>query len=189
MLSQAERLLQEKVEKLSVQEMNLSLGNKEAQSIIDYTEQFVSHCSDHEVMSIHNELSSQVKHEIEEHGKADRSMEPVEEADLVVEVRCAEALQQLCQTQAKITQLPLVGYVIHTSTYEVNTLSEVTVTLRHSNNHPLKRRYRLDVLMKSLCNVSNKNCNADQTSAGKSSIKFTPTVRGRHELTVSVDRQ
>ena len=35
-------------------------------------------------------------------------MEPVEEADMGVEVRCAEALQQLCQTQAKITTLPIV---------------------------------------------------------------------------------
>ena len=189
MLSEAEGLVQEKIEKLSVQEKNLSLANKEVQSIIDYTERFVSHCSDDEVVSMHDELSSQIKNKIEGHGKADMIMEPVEEADMGVEVRCAEALQQLCQAQAKITRLPLVGSVIQTSTYEVNTLSEVTLSIRHSNNQPLKRRYRLDVHMKSLCNGSSKICHADQTSAGKYSIKFTPTVRGRHELTASVDRQ
>ena len=136
---------------------------------------------------MHDELSSQIKREIEEHGKADWIIEPVEEADMGVEVRCAEALQQPDTGQDHSTTYS--GIFIHTSTCEVNTLSEVTLTIRHSNNQLLKRRYRLDVHMKSLCNGSNKNCNADQTSAGKSSIKFTPTVRGRHELTVSVDRQ
>ncbi len=36
-----------------------------------------------------------------------RNTEPVEEADMGVEVGCVEALQQLCQDKAKITRLAI----------------------------------------------------------------------------------
>ena len=52
------------------------------------------HCTDSKVISNHAEM----RKKIEEHIKSGRSLEPMEEAD--VEVRCAEALQQLSQTRA-----------------------------------------------------------------------------------------
>ena len=52
-------------------------------------------------------LRSGVEYREVEHSKSGRSMEPVEEVDMGVEVRCAEALQQLFQTNANITQLAL----------------------------------------------------------------------------------
>ena len=98
LLHKAEKIVREKLDKLSVQEEKQSLSNAE----------FVNHCSNNEVMSMHADVRSQMKRDIEEHGKADRIIEPVEEIDMGVEVGCAEALQQLCQTQAKITTLPIV---------------------------------------------------------------------------------
>ncbi len=44
--------VEEKIQKLSVQEKKLSLASEEVQSIIDYTKRFVGHCSDNEVMSL-----------------------------------------------------------------------------------------------------------------------------------------
>ena len=58
------------------------------------------HGNDSEVMSMHAEMKKTIDEKIEEHSKPGRSLEPVEEADMGVEVRCAEALQQLYQTQA-----------------------------------------------------------------------------------------
>ena len=41
----------------------------------------------------------------EEPSKSDNNTGQIENADIGVEVKCAEALQQLCQTKANITQL------------------------------------------------------------------------------------
>ena len=43
--------------------------------------------------------------------------------------------------------------------------------------------------LKSLYNNSITECKVGQTGAGQYSIQCTPTVHGRHELTVSVDGQ
>ena len=181
-LQEAEGIVREKVNKLVMQEKNLSLAHTEVQSTVDYTERFVSHCSDNEVMSMHGDIRSQMKREIEEHGRADRIIEPVEEADMGVEVRCAEALQRLCQAQAKITQL-LVENIIELATENrVNALSEAILTTRGS-----KRKVDVKAQVKSLHNGNIIKCTVDETSPSYYSIRYTPTVRGRHELTVSVN--
>ena len=186
MLHKADQRVQEKIKNLLSQDKNLSLAKTEVQSIVDYTERFVSHCSDNEVMSMHADIRSQIRCEIEEHGKADRIVEPVEEADMGVEVRCAEVLQQLCQTRAKITKLPIVGTIDNTSS-EVNQLSQVTLTVRLSNNQPSRRKFEIDMCMKSLCYEAIVICDVAKTEADRYSIKYTPNVSGCHELTVSVD--
>ena len=103
LLEEAKRRVREKMENLKGQEKNLSIANAEVRSVIDCTEQCVRLCSDDEVMSMHSEISHRIKGEVEEHGKAGNRLEPVEEADMGVEVGCANDLQQLCQ-KAKITR-------------------------------------------------------------------------------------
>ena len=77
------------MEKLKGQEENLSIASAEVRSVIDYTEQCVRLCSDDEVMSMHTEISQRIKEEVEEHDKPGNRLEPVEEPDMEVEVRCA----------------------------------------------------------------------------------------------------
>ena len=102
LLEEAAEMIQQKMDKLSVQEKNLSLASAEVQSVVDYTEQCVRHCTDNEVMSMHAEIRRRIEREIDERSKSGRSSDLVEEVNIGVEVRCAEALQQLCQTQANI---------------------------------------------------------------------------------------
>ena len=193
MLEGARKLIQEKMNKLSVQEKNLSLASSKVISVVDYAERFVSHSSDNEVMSMHIDIKRQMN-EIGEHGKADGIMKPVEEADMGVEVRCAEALQQLFQTQAKMTRLVLDpakctvrGEGVKTAV--VHQTSEVTFTTILSNNKISRRRAKVLGQLKSLYDGSVIKCNVNQSSSGEYRIQYTPIVRGRHELTVLVDGQ
>ena len=48
---------------------------------------------------MHTEMRKTIEQKIKEHSKSGRSLEPIEEADMAVEMRCSEALQQFCQTQ------------------------------------------------------------------------------------------
>ena len=194
LLNDCGRVVREKVEKLSLQEKNLSLASAEVHSIMDYTEQCVRHCTDNEVMSMHTEIRRQIEREIDERSKSGRSLEPAEEVDIGVEVRCAEALQQLCQTQANIIQPPIdptkctVTFGID-NVSEVNRLCGATLAVRLTNNQQTNRNFEITSQMKSLYNGGIADSNVSSTGSDQYSIKYTPTVRGRHELTVSVDGQ
>ena len=143
---------------------------------------------DNEAMSMHSEIRSSMQGEEDEHSKSGK-IELTEEADMGVEVRCAEALQQLCQTNANITQLALDpaqctvrGEGVETA--EVHQTAEVTLTTKLINS-------KTEVVgqLKSLYDGSVVKCDVDQSGPGEYRIQYTPTVRGRHELTVSVDWQ
>ena len=104
---------------------------------------------------MHAKITSLVEGGIEKHGKLGRSMEPVEEANIGVEVRCAEALQQLCQSKARIIQLPIdpskcTVTVKGAKTAEVNAVSDLTLTTRLSNNQPTKCICKVDCHLKSV---------------------------------------
>ena len=193
LIGEADRLVQEKMDRLSVQEKTLSLASAEVQSVVDYTEQCVRHCTDNEVMSTHAEIRRRIEREIEEHCKSGRSLEPVEEVDVGAEVNCAEALQQLCQTQANIIQLIVPANCTITmedsTKHEVNKTSNTTLVTRLTNNKISIRHCKVSCSLKSLYNNVITECKVGQTGAGQYSIQCTPTVRGRHELTVSVDGQ
>ena len=191
MLEEAGRLMREKVDKLTVQEKNLSLAVAEVQSVVDYTERCVSHCTDNEVMSTHAEIRRRIEEETEEHSKPGRINEPVVEADMGVEVRLGEDLQKLSQTKAKITRLAIEcimkGERIKRA--EVQQTADMTLTVRLSNNQIPKRKAMVTGQLKSIYDESVIKCDADQSGPGEYRIQYTPTVRGRHELTVLVDEQ
>ena len=192
LMEEAGAVVQEKVDKLSVQEKTLSLASAEVQSVIDYTERSVTHGTDNEVMSMHTEMRKTIEQKIEEHSKSGRSLEPVEEADMGVDVRCSEALQQLCQTRAIITKLPIdpSKCTVHLEeAAEVGKVSKGTLITRLSNNKPTKRNCKVSCQMKSLHNGVIADCNIDDDGSGRYSIQYSPTVRGRHELTVLIDGQ
>ena len=192
LVEEAGSIVQEKVDKLSVQEKALSLASAEVQSVVDYTERCVSYCTDNEVMSMHAEMRKTIEHKIEEHSKSGRSLEPVEEADMGVEVRCAETLQQLCQTQAIITKLsidPAKSTVQLEEKADVGKILKGTLLTRLSNNKQAKRNCKVSCQMTSLYNGVITDCIIDGDGSGKYSIQYTPFVRGRHELTVLIDGQ
>ena len=194
LLGEADRLVQEKMDKLSVQEKTLSLASVEVQSVVDYIEQCVRHCTDNEVMSMYAEIRRRIEREIEGHGKSGRGLEPVEEADIGVEMRCAEALQQLYQTQANIIQLPIdpakcTVTMEDSKKHEMNKTSHATLVTRLSSNKISRSHCKVSCSLRSLYNNVLTECKVGQTGAGQYSIQYTPTVRGRHELTVSVDGQ
>ena len=150
---------------------------------------------DNEFVSMQAEIRSRMQREVEEHSKSGRSMEPVEEVDMGVEVRYAEALQQLCQTKANITQLAVDpdqctvrGEGVKTA--EVHQTAEVVLTANILINNKTTRRSAVVVgQLKSLYDGSVVKCDVDQSGPGEYCIQYTPTVRGRHDLTMSVDGQ
>ena len=185
LLEEAKRRVREKMENLKGQEKNLSIASAEVRSVIDYTEQCVRLCSDDEVMSMHTEIGHRITDEVEEHGKAGNRLEPVEDADVRVEVECAEALQQLCQ-KAKITRSA--DYIVVDNipcTAEVN--MEIKMEVVNTIKEPTKLKLNLDCQVKCLPTgaVTKPKIEGREKHPGKYEISYTPSVRGRHELSIS----
>ena len=66
LLQEAASRVGEKIDKLSAQEKKLTLANAQVQSVIDYTERFVSECSTNEVMNMQTEIRRRIEREVEE---------------------------------------------------------------------------------------------------------------------------
>ena len=191
-MEEAGAVVQEKVNKLSAQEKCLSLASAEVQSIVDYTERCVRHCTNSEVMSMHAEMRKTIEKKIEEHSKSGRNLKSVEEADMGVEVRYAEALQQLCQTQTIIAKLPVDPAkcrVYLEESAEVGKIFKGILIARLSDNKPTNRTCKVSCQVKSLHNGVITACNISKDGLGRYSIQYTPTIRGHHELTVLIDGQ
>ena len=194
LLHEAASRVKEKIDKLSAQEKKMILAKAQVQSIIDYTERFVSECSANEVMNMQTEIRRRIEREVEEYSKSEKSLEPVEEADTGVEVGCVEDLQKLCEIKTNITRLAVDPAKCTVrgegrETAEVGKTAEVTLTTKLTNNETTRRSVAVVSELKSLWDGSVVKCTVDQSCPGEYNIKYTPTVRGRHELTVSVDGQ
>ena len=103
LLKEAAMKVTEKLEHLSAQEKSVSTSYAVVQSVIEYTEQFIEHSSNDEIMCMHAEIKSHIEKEIKEHCKERKNLEQVEKVDIGVEVNCANDLKQLLKTNAKIT--------------------------------------------------------------------------------------
>ena len=184
--------VEEKIDKLSAQEKKLTLANAQVQSVVDYTKRFVSECSAHEVMNMQTEIRRRMEREVEEYTKSEESLEPVEEADMGVEVLCVEDLQRLCQTKANITRLAVDPAKCtvrgeERETAEVGKTSKLSLNTKLTNNKTTRQSVAVVTELKSLRDGSVVKCTVDELGPGEYNIKYTPIVRGLHELTVSVD--
>ena len=189
LVEDATTIAQQKLQKLSQQEKTLSLASAELQSVVDYTERCASLSTDNELVSMDDEIRKTIQQKIQEHSKSGRSLEPVEEADMAVEVTCAEALQHLCLTQANITPYidPAKCTVDLTAPAEVGKPYVGTLTTRLSNGKPDNRKCKVTCHIKSLYDGVTTVCGIDEDGPGRYSILYTPTVRGQHELTVLIN--
>ena len=192
LVTEAEGKIAEKSGGLTGQEKQLFTSCAGADSVIEFTQHCMEHLTDDEIMCMHVELQSRIDRAIEEQQKAGNSLEPVEEVDVTVDVSFAEELKQLCQTKARITQIPLdpskcTVVCKGAENAEVGKLSEVTVLTNLANGKPTKQKCVVECHLKSLVDGSSGKCKVDQVKGHEYRIQYTPTVRGRHELSVTVN--
>ena len=130
------------------------------------------------------------EHHTEDYYNRETIGTPVEEVDIIgIEVCFTEPLEELCSGKENIIPIP-VDLLISGTDVEVNKLSEVVL---YTNKLNSSWSVRDDIQINCILNcLHNGHCiigNIEEIEVGKYSIKFTPTSRGRHEVTVLVDGQ
>ena len=194
LLREASSQVSRKLKRISDQEKSLSTKIASLQRAVDYTERCVDHLAGEAFMDMRLKIQDgldSVKGNVE----VGKNVEPVEEADIGVELIPAKDLKLFCQTNSKIAPLPvdatkcvLTGKGVKSA--EVNITSEFRVFAKLSNGKPTKKTCSVRSNLKSLSPIANSNieCQVDRIQ-GEYRFQYTPTVRGHHELIVTVNGQ
>ena len=137
-------------------------------------------CSDAELKSLQIDISGRIKDNLEEHSKPGNSLEPVEVADMGVDVGCAKALQQLCQ-KSKIT-CPADYTVVDKIPSIIEIHKEVKIGVVTIVLEPTKSNVNLECQFKCLSTGPVHKANIEENNPGRYEISYTPSVLGQHEL-------
>ena len=192
MLEEASSLVKGKLDALSVQEKGIDMASGTIQSLVDFVERNIENATEEELMDVHTQLLNRIDEETKKHQQSSGELEPVEEADIVVEVRCAEELRKLCREKAIVMKSPVdpakstvQGDGIKSA--EINKLSKVTLHTKSPNGKPHKKPVVVKAKLTTISSGSVVEAKVKQGQSGTYEIEYTPCVRGRHQLEVTVN--
>ena len=185
LLQEASSIVQQKLEKLAAQGEKLSQASASIQSIIDYTERLLDHCSDNEVMSMHTEIREKVVQRIATL-KPKTIQKQEDNAGCVSGLKPPEQVGQEFGSMAlDVSQCTVRGDGI-----SVGTVGEVSSLILFTNqNCDISSNHYVASKLESRRDCSFVYCDVSQSGPGEYRIQYTPTVRGRHNLSVLVDGQ
>ena len=190
MLEEASSLVKGKLDALSVQEKGIDMASDMIQSLVDFVERNIENATEEELMEVHAQLLNRIDEETKKHQLSSGELEPVEEADIVVEVRFAEELKKLCREKAIMTspvdpaKSTVQGDGIKSA--EINKLSMVTLHTKSPNGKPHKKPVVVKAKLTTIRSGSVVEAKVKQ-GHGTYEIEYTPCVRGRHQLEVTVN--
>ena len=178
-LRESSALADSKMEKLTIQEKGLDLSLGTAQSLIDFVERTLENASDEELIMMQEQVVSRIDAEVVKRGKEAANPDPVEKDDFGVEVFVCEDLKKLCENNVVV--YPSVrGDGVKMA--EVDKCANLNVYISSKQGKP-------QAVLKSLVDQSTQQLQAVPVRGGVYSVEYTPRVRGRHHLLISVDDQ
>ena len=175
LVKKASALAQEKKDALAAQRKGLQVAQAEIQSLVEFVERNVENTSDQDLMGIRTELQTKVEEEEKRHQQL--SLEPATIADIACNPPSPDAIPRE------------LGAVFQFS-FETEKLA--SVELSKPSTVALKlfdlKNPAIQATLKSLVYVTLPvQAKVTQNAAGIYTITFTLRVRGRHDLTVTVN--
>ena len=149
-------------------------------------EMSIKNATDEELMSIHTQMTSRVRKEIEKQRLTVADLEPVEKADRILVIECADVVKKDCQENASIIALPL-NVIMEDTEVDVGQRSQLVIQFTTQDGHSVKKLESAKVILTS--KVDGTRVDTKVTSGGQNcyQVEFTPTVRGCHQLEVVYD--
>ena len=190
-LRESSALADSKMEKLTIQEKGLDLSLGTAQSLIDFVERTLEIASDEELITMQEQVVSRIDAEVVKRGKEAANPDPVEKDDLGVEIFVCEDLKNLLCVKNVFVYDGKVDPTKCTVEGDGAKNAEIDNPACFSiNTHqPRKCSSKIKVTLKSLVDESSQQLQAVPVRGEVYSVEYTPRVRGRHHLLISVDDQ
>ena len=195
LLESMSTIINGKLSLLNNQQKELEMASETIQNLITDIEQKMTGTTEEELVVTHKEFLSQILEESKKYEKSCLNLEPVEEADMELEVNAGcviEDLKKICQEK---TQLKLgLAYNIEgpgIENLEVKRPTQVTVSCMLPNGKPALKTSTVKAKLTSSIDRSVIHATVKRVEGNSRSYKveFTPCVRGRHKLEVSVNDQ
>ena len=183
LLAETAAVVEQKTNRLDVQQKKLEMCSGTIQSLVEFVERNVENSTDEELMSIHTQMMSRIREETERQRQAGADLEPVDKADRVVVVECADAMKKQCQENASIIALP-VNITVENTEAVVGQRSKLVLRLTTDDGQPFNKLHSTKVIVTSKVDGSHIDTKIIRGQQNSYQIEFTPTVRGRHQLEV-----
>ena len=183
LLAETAAIVEQKTNRLDVQQKKLEMCSGTIQSLVEFVERSIENSTDEELMSIHAQMMSRIREETERQRQAGADLEPVEKADRVVVVKCADALKRQCRENASIIALP-VNITMENTEAVMGERSKLVLRLTTDDGQPFKKLHSTKVILTSKVDGSHIDVKMIRGKQNIYQIEFTPTVRGRHQLEV-----
>ena len=185
-------IVKEKIDRLNVQEKGVDVASGTIQSLVEFVEQNIENATEEKLMIIHAQILDRIDKATKKHQQNSADLEPVEEADIVAEVECAEELKKLCCDKAIVVCSPVdpIKSIVQgegTKSAEINTPSRVVLQAVSYYGKPPKKVVAVKATLKSSVDESVIQPKVQKNQGGTYEIEYTPTVRGRHYLEVTVN--
>ena len=92
------------LDRLSVQEKGFKMASGTIQSLVDFVEQNIENATEEELMSIHMQVLNRINEETRKHQCNSVELEPVEKANMTVDVGCTKELKKVCQEKTNLLE-------------------------------------------------------------------------------------
>ena len=184
LLAKSAKLVQQKLESLDAQEKTMTAASNAVQNVIEYCKQSVELVSDEEILMLHKELQNRVQEECSKHQKCSEQL-PCAVANIAVQTSKPEELVKTCQGHAKVYLFPSEN---NKQVHMAEVGKETTHCIMDSSD--LLYTPHLSSFTASLVSVVDGSVTqAAVTAVGKGmyKIRYTPLVRGRHQLWIQRD--
>ena len=184
LLTKAEAMVQLKLTNLDIQEKALAKANQLVHNLINYVQHNLDIISDEEFLQTHHLLHGRMEEEREKNNEI--VCTPVEAADIAVKVTLTNDISVLSQLKASVYQFPAEKEnTIHTA--EVGKESLQFVLDESDTSHVMTQP--ITATLKSLVDGSSRTATVFKAGKGLYEVGYTPKIRGRHELHISVGDQ
>ena len=179
LVKKASALAQEKKDALAAQSKGLQVAQAEIQSLVEFVERNVENTSDQDLMGIRTQLQTKVEEEEKRHQQL--SLEPATTADIACNPPSPDAIPRELGAVFPAGDLDKLNVTLP-ETCSVGESAQVSVKVPQSvgTNVQAQLKSLADPSCAMLASVA-------PTNADTYTITFTPRVRGRHDLTVTVN--
>ena len=190
LLDRASELKQQKLDSLGAQRKGFALVTSEIQGLVEFVECSIDNASDEEIMLLQQQIQDRVREQWEKHERID--LIPAEVANIGVRVACAEGISELCQKNAAVmllqadpTKCTAEGPGVKVA--EVGKAAQFTVRTVYQNGQLCKEKQTVEAELKSSVNDSVVHAKVVPKLGGVYEVTYTPEVRGRHMMVVTVN--
>lgn len=184
LLARSSGLVREKLAALRQQEETVSRATSEVQNMVEYCKRNTESANDEDLLTLHNDLRDRIQNECSRQRKWCKE-DPCEVADIAVQVTGVEEIVQLCREKVRV-------YTFPNSTASLVQRAEVGEESMRCVMEPWDPLFTphttsLTATLVSVVDGSKMKGLVTPVGRGLYEVRYTPQVRGRHQLHVTRD--